>query len=341
MAELPRRPQDAILWWYKRNALKAGGVWCASWRPDGEERKRHSFGTADREVAERALIDFKKLHHVELIVIDDIMAAYFEEKSHTSLHTAHDVIRYEAKVRPTFGHIRPEQIDKQFCRHYTEARRFQGVKNGTVAKELATVRAAINWHNPRNRAVFQLPPADKPRERYLTREEFRAVLDGAHAFHIKLFLILGISTGARASAITELTWSRVHFDKGIIRFPLDDDEDDGKRRKPRAVVPMTNSAREALLEAQRAAMTPYVIEYRGEKIKSAKIGVKRAATRVGVEGFSPHVLRHSAAVWMAEAGSTMPEIAQYLGHTDSRITERVYAKFSPEFLSKAATALEI
>jgi integrase len=43
---------------------------------------------------------------------------------------------------------------------------------------------------------------------------------------------------------------------------------------------------------------------------------------------------------MAEAGVPMPEIAAFLGHTDSRSTERVYAKFSPEYLRKAARALE-
>ncbi len=60
----------------------------------------------------------------------------------------------------------------------------------------------------------------------------------------------------------------------------------------------------------------------------------------GLVDVSPHVLRHTAAVWMAEAGVTMPEIAAYLGHADSRITERIYAKFSPEYLRRAARALQ-
>ncbi|WP_253284257.1 MULTISPECIES: tyrosine-type recombinase/integrase [unclassified Ruegeria] len=55
---------------------------------------------------------------------------------------------------------------------------------------------------------------------------------------------------------------------------------------------------------------------------------------------SPHVLRHTAAVHMAEAGIAMEEIAQFLGHSDSRITASVYARYSPEHLRKAASALE-
>jgi hypothetical protein len=37
----------------------------------------------------------------------------------------------------------------------------------------------------------------------------------------------------------------------------------------------------------------------------------------------------------------MPEIAQFLGHSDSRLTERVYARFSPNYLAKTATSLEL
>ena len=72
-----------------------------------------------------------------------------------------------------------------------------------------------------------------------------------------------------------------------------------------------------------------------------KKGIASAAERAGLEGVTPHVLRHTAAVWMAEAKTPMTEIAQYLGHSDSRITERVYARFSPDYLAGAAAALEL
>jgi integrase len=35
----------------------------------------------------------------------------------------------------------------------------------------------------------------------------------------------------------------------------------------------------------------------------------------------------------------MSEIAAVLGHRDSRTTERVYAKYSPEYLQRAVRAL--
>ena len=40
-----------------------------------------------------------------------------------------------------------------------------------------------------------------------------------------------------------------------------------------------------------------------------------------------------------DGGIPMAEVAQYLGHTDSRVTERVYARFGPDYLRRAALAL--
>ncbi len=82
-----------------------------------------------------------------------------------------------------------------------------------------------------------------------------------------------------------------------------------------------------------------MIEHGLEKIGSVKKGFAAACVRAGIKA-TPHMLRHSAAVWMAEQAVPMTQIAQFLGHTDSRITERVYARFAPQFLSTAADALE-
>ena len=43
----------------------------------------------------------------------------------------------------------------------------------------------------------------------------------------------------------------------------------------------------------------------------------------------------------AEAGVPMEQISAYLGHDDIRVTEKVYARFSPGFLRGAAGALEL
>lgn len=67
---------------------------------------------------------------------------------------------------------------------------------------------------------------------------------------------------------------------------------------------------------------------------------RAAATRSGIP-CSPHVFRHTAGVWMAQNDVPMQKIAQFLGHTSTRVTERTYARYSPSFMKDAAAALEL
>lgn len=68
---------------------------------------------------------------------------------------------------------------------------------------------------------------------------------------------------------------------------------------------------------------------------------KAAAARAALpKDTSPHILRHSAAVHMVESGISFAETAQFLGHASEAMTFRVYGRFSPTHLRRAASALE-
>jgi integrase len=73
----------------------------------------------------------------------------------------------------------------------------------------------------------------------------------------------------------------------------------------------------ALEEAARAALTDHVIEWDGKPVKSIKKAIRMAAKRSGISS-SPHVFRHTAGVWMAQADVPMQKISQFLGHTSTR-----------------------
>jgi len=181
------------------------------------------------------------------------------------------------------------------------------------------------------------PPAPPPRNRWLTRDEARRLIDGAEAHHIRLAIILMLATAARVSAVLELTWDRIDMERGIVVL----DPGDGQGRKGRATVPINGMLRAALTEAAKASISDYVVEWGGRPVKSIKTGFRRAAANAGLTDVSPHVLRHTGAVWMAEKGTSMDRIAQYLGHSDSRITERVYARFAPDHLRDEADILDL
>jgi integrase len=154
--------------------------------------------------------------------------------------------------------------------------------------------------------------------------------------HVRLFIILAITTGARMGALLDLQWDQIDFKHRTINFNQPTRQQTNKRRPE---VPLNGRACEALEEALRGALTDWVIEWDGKRVRSIKKAIRMAAKRSSVP-CSPHVFRHTAGVWMAQADVPMQKISQFLGHTSTRVTERTYARYSPSFMKDAAAALE-
>ena len=310
------------------------GKWAAIWLDDAGQTRRASLHTADRQAAERNLAAFKAANEGPREVVAEIMPAYLADREGRASH-ARSVDAWK-RLKPHFGHLRPQDIKRQTCREYAMMRS-RRVKPGTIIKELCVLRAALRWQDKNTPAVFEMPSTPPPRDRSLTREEYRAFRDAAASMpHIQLFIVAAYSTAGRAGAVLELTWERVDFGRGMVQLATQDEHGN----KGRALVPMTDTLRAALEQAQEAALSDYVIEWAGRRVLSVKKGFKTAAARAGLDDVSPHVLRHTSAVHMAEAGVPISEISQYLGHSSTRVTERVYARYSPSYLRRAASALE-
>jgi len=240
------------------------------------------------------------------------------------------------RLGPVFGHRLGTDINKDDCRDYAAFRQRQGASLGTAKIELEYLRACLNLRYGRGNNHVWTPPASAPRDRYLTREEVDCLLEHVGTPHVRLFIILAITTGARMSALLELRWKQVDFKHRTINFNHVGREQTNKRRPE---VPLNSRAYEALEQAARGALTDWVIEWDGQPVKSIKKAIRMAAKRSGVR-CSPHVFRHTAGVWMAQADVPMQKISQFLGHTSTRVTERTYARYSPLFMKDAAAALE-
>lgn len=250
-------------------------------------------------------------------------------------------------LRDRFGPIDAEAITIADCRAHTDQRRAirtkqhpNGIKDGTIHTELGHLRMVLKWgvkHRMINRAPdIERPSKPEPKDGYLARSEVSRLIDATNAKHVAVAIMLMMGTGARSAAARELTWDRVDFDRRMIqlRNPFD-----RSRRKGRATVPMNDTLAHALTAAKAVALSPFVIEWAGKPIQSLKRGLKAAGVAIGRPDVSPHMLRHSAAVWLAEDGHSMEEIAQFLGHGDTKITTRVYARFSPVHLRALADSL--
>ncbi|WP_245904804.1 tyrosine-type recombinase/integrase [Pseudoroseicyclus aestuarii] len=239
-----------------------------------------------------------------------------------------------------FGSFRPDQVTRDLCRAYAVKREAAGRSQGTIQTELGHLAMALNFGRASLRQASAgdvwRPNKPAPKDRWLTHEEIDRLLAGAGAPHIRLAIHLLLSTAARVGAILDLTWDRVDLNRGQIDLRLPD----SRTRKGRAVVPMNSGLRTALTAAHDAALSDFVVEYAGGQVKSIRKGFDGAVERAQLKDVTIHTLRHTAAVHMAAAGIDMRRIAQFLGHTNTATTERVYARFAPDHLADAAEVLD-
>lgn len=316
------------------------GELCLTWH-EGDIRRRYRLGTDDpKEAARRAPSRYAELTRPKGSTVQDLWDSYCLDKAGRSVVTT---MKFTWKaLEKHFGGIEGEAVSVADCRTYTAARRKAGKKEGSIHTELGHLRSVLVWAQ-KQRLIAHAPHIERPvkpdpKEGYLTRPEVTGLMEAANAPHVKLAIQLMIATGARSGAALQLTWDRVDFARRMIQLTNPFDK---THRKRRATVPINDSLFAALQEAKEGAMTPFVIEWAGGPVQSIKKGVKTAGGKIGRPDASAHMLRHSAAVWLVEDGHSMEEVAQFLGHSNTAMTYRVYARYSPTYLRRLASSLEV
>ena len=339
------------------------GVIYMHWtKPSGERGKRgrsKRLSTGTREmVAAKAFLGRWLLLEQEQPVpdpekeptISELWKFYDEKHIQKNVAAPASLAECWKNLEAHFGSSTVSQVSQDTVDAYEQKRRSgrigRGAGNGTIRKELAALRACLNWcADPKRRILnatklpmFDLPPDGEPRDRWLRTPEIKKLLEAANEVSRKMgnrmgrgerFCWLALETAARAEAIRQLTWDRVDFEQWTIDYNVP-----GRRltKKRRTVVPVSQALREPLLRmyAERLADDGHVLDTDAEVWKL----VKTIAANAGLIDVSPHVLRHTAATHMARRGVPLWLIAKVLGNTLAMV-ERVYAKHCPDDLRNA------
>jgi integrase len=240
-------------------------------------------------------------------------------------------------MKPFWERTDPALIDAQMCQDYAKQRK---AGPATIRYELLQVSTAVGWGRAGKhisaKPEMWLPATGERKVRHLTHKQFERFFAAVRAPHARLYVLLGLYTMARPSAILELTWDRVDFARRLI-----DLNPAGRKQtaKKRPVVKANDELFAALEEAYAARQCAYVVERGAKRVASVKKAFQAASERSGIY-VTPYTLRHTGAVWAAEAGISMAALAQFMGHDDSTTTERHYARFSPDYLANVANAVQ-
>ena len=308
-------------------------VWYVVWSENGRS-KRYSTGTASKVEAERVLAEIETVRPPQSFDIEKLCSAYRKAKVSEGKSDANIETSLKPILKALARHS-PHNITQQTIRDYI-SRRSETVKASTIARELATLRAAMNWgvqENWMDRApVIKIPSAGPPRRRFLTRAEFAQLESVIETLHIKIFLSIAINTASRGAKILSLKWDDVDFDRRLIWFER------GTANKRTQVVPINASLMENLKLAQQFAAGEYVVEYNGKRVKSVRKAFDRALVRAGLKDVTIHDLRRTAASWALMAGASFDDIAALL-NDDVRIVQKHYAQFSPDHIRSVVDKL--
>lgn len=336
---LARRPDTNALYiyWYDQRAAST----C-----------RQSTRTHDLEEAKRRLIAY--VHHKlrprdqreEDVPLAEVLAFYLETRgpklAKSSQDTANYAVRRLLKHTEAHGILYVSEFRwEQQQAYMLELEQMDGLADGTISRHMSVIRAAFNWYHTRgfmrSAPKVQLRPAAPPRERFLTPEEARRLLDACQHDHLWLFIMIALHTLARPGAILDLTLDQIDFESNRINF-LKPGMRQTTKRKP--VVPITATLRPHLLKAVRGSQAGHVVEFMGCPIRSIRKGFRTACDHAGLgPDVVPYTLRHTGATWLASNGVDLRTISGMLGHTQQRTTE-IYAKHHPQFLRPASEAME-
>jgi integrase len=268
--------------------------------------------------------------------VGGIVTAYIEAREAAGIASTERQRDAWKAMKPYWGKVDPAQIDEEMAREYVRRR---DRSQSTTRYELSMLSVALRWAVKQDlietAPEIWRPEAPERREKHLTTREFAKWFAEVKATHARLYVDLALATIARPTAILELTWRQVDWEHGTLNL-----NPPGRRqtRKRRPVVALDPETLEALREAHRGSQSEYIIERGGKKVASIKKAFQAASQRSGIR-VTPYTLRHTGAVWAAERGTPMAELAQFMGHDDDRTTSKFYARFSPTYLRGVSTNL--
>lgn len=271
--------------------------------------------------------------------VEILLDAYLADRK-GNVNSYDSLFHASKPLKEHFGFTQPQHITDLQNKAYIKKRQKLGRSDGTIIKELTTLRSALSFGVRKDWIVkakyIEMPPRPAPKDRWLNEDEADRLINACKVPHIKIFILLAIKTGARKSAILQLTWDRVSFKKGIITYPLPGRNHGNKRR---AIVPMSKNLKKELLLIRELAQTNGVIEHNGKRVKYPQTAFNTALKDSGINHCTIHDLRRTCATWLVQKNIPTREIARMLGDTEEMI-EKVYGHHSPDYLRNAANALD-
>jgi len=313
---------------------KHGEIFYAAWyEPDNRRSRRKSLKTTDRHEANKALarMVYGGMPSSGAVLCSAVLAQYLAE--HVQMNCA-DPGRQNiicAHLNRFFGNKPIKDIRIPNSRAYAT---FRNASSSTVKRELSTLMAAANfcrrWGSlpAGEMPVVEFPKVKKSKVKFFTVDQIGDLIKESYG-PLRVFIVIGYFTGARRAAIEGLKWSQVDTEHRVVDFH---DYSRPETRKRNGLCPI-NDAVAKQLNRMKARFPDSEYVFNGTP-NFYRPFVKLCARMLPGVKAHPHMLRHSRATHLLEAGQSIYRVAGLLGDTVATV-ERNYGHHTPEHAAGA------
>jgi integrase len=259
-------------------------------------------------------------------------------------------VQRNVRIQVKFGSRRLDEITRKEIEDFHVSLLAEGLAPATADQHLRLIKRVLNlavaWEviEKSPAANVKLLRVDNKRDFYLNDEQLQGLMgvlttDSARTVcQLAMFLL---STGARLSEATGATWSQIDREHRLWRIPALN----SKSKKMRAV-PLNDQALAVLDQVGTEGEYEHVFinhrwinkdGSRGKPISWVHKVWERIRVVAGLPQLRIHDLRHSHASFLVNAGRSLYEVQQVLGHSDPAVTMR-YAHLSTETMLAASNA---
>jgi integrase len=274
-----------------------------------------------------------------------------------SLHTKADGTKsmYRVKGRrllktlgnPWVHEVDAAMLDKYITRRRSDEPEHGGAADHTIQKELITVRRALKYAL-KSKTLQELPhwpefsPDYDPRKVWLTEPQFEALCSELEPER-RLWASLCALAGCRSGEAERVTWEMVNFATNRIRVP--GSKTDLSRDRPVPIAPALLARLRAVPKAEREG--PVAGRWANVN-RDLGLAVNRCNAKATAEAkvtgrrppppmpkVTPNDLRRTFASWLVQQGVPALTVAALMGHSTTRMIEKVYGKLSAANLDAA------
>jgi len=277
--------------------------------------------------------------------VGTVLDAYLEWFQHNRRTFGGTRQTIKKHIRPKFEVVRADELTTKAIRrwHHQLAGDGDRAAHATANRVLTVFKAALNFgfregmvtSDQAWRRVQPFRDVENPRIRYLDIEESKRLINACPPDFRRL-VQAALLTGARYGELTRTEVQDYLPDAGAIRFRFT------KNGKPR-VVPLTVEGQKFLTSVTagrppeerlftRADGSAWFTSHQARRMAAACVSAKITPA------ISFHILRHTYAAGLAMRGVPLTVIANVLGHSDTRITERHYAHLAPSYVADMVRA---